>query len=98
MLPRAPWMTDNDIVVLEFFDQHADLALPPTVVWYNLQEYVNVSQSTIKRRMRELADYNLLEKDDDTRGYHILSEKGQQYLSGELDREDLQGSDTMEDA
>jgi DNA-binding PadR family transcriptional regulator len=39
--------------------------------------------------MRGLESSGLLEKVDEQRGYYRITNKGRQYLSGELDAEDL---------
>ncbi|WP_262488555.1 hypothetical protein [Halorubrum aquaticum] len=38
--------------------------------------------------MRELEDRDLLRKDDD--GYYELTERGQSYLSGDIDADELE--------
>ena len=90
-------MNEVDDAILEFLAQQGDeLTIPPTVVWYNLVEVhgmLSKSQETVARRMRKLPELGLLEKADETRGYYRITEKGQAYLAGELDAEDLEKPD-----
>ncbi|ELY80191.1 hypothetical protein C486_09305 [Natrinema gari JCM 14663] len=37
-----------------------------------------------------LVDHGLLERVDEDRGYYRITERGRQYLEGELDAEDLE--------
>jgi len=87
-------MNEIDDAVLEFFEaQDEGVALPPTVVWYNLHEKLGVidkSRDTVARRMRKLTKRGLLLKVSESRGYYCLTKKGRAYLSGDLDAEDLE--------
>jgi predicted transcriptional regulator len=86
-------MNEVDDAILEFFvEQSETIALPPTVVWYNLAEVNNVidkSSDTVARRMRKLPKRGLLKKVDEKRGYYQLTQKGRDYLVGDLDAEDV---------
>lgn len=94
MRPRVEGMNEVDDAVLEFFEaQDEGVALPPTVVWYNLHERleaIDKSRDTVARRMRKLTKRGLLEKVSEERGYYKTTDKGRHYLAGDLDAEDLQ--------
>jgi len=99
MRPRVPWMNEVDDSILEFFEdlevnKGIRVPLPPTAVWYNLVEelgVVNRSADTISRRMNTLAEQGLLEKVDENRGYYRITDKGLDYLHGDLDATELEG-------
>jgi len=83
-------MTGNDDTILEFFADH-EIALPPTGLEINLERAgVDISYSTIHRRLNELHDYGLLDKVDEKKGYYAISEMGRKYLAGELDASELE--------
>jgi Mn-dependent DtxR family transcriptional regulator len=50
-------------------------------------QYIHVSKSTISRRLNKLADYELLDRLPN--GVYRLTEKGENYLDGKLDAEQL---------
>ena len=84
-------MTMTDLVILEFLDDH-DLELSPKPLYRNLNRHGHdIGYSTIRGRLPELAENGLLEKDSD--GYYQLTDRGHDYLSGELDAADLEDID-----
>ena len=88
MRPIPGWMTMTDLVILEFLNDH-DLELSPKPLYRNLNRHGHdVGYSTIRGRLPELAEKNLLSKDTD--GYYEITDRGRAYLSGELDAEDLE--------
>lgn len=93
MRPRVEGMNEVDDAVLEFFEaQDEGVALPPTVVWYNLHDLLEVidkSRDTVARRMRKLTERGLLVKASEERGYYQITNKGRDYLAGSLDAADL---------
>lgn len=97
MRPRVEGMNEVDDAVLEFFEaQDEGVALPPTVVWYNLHDLLEVidkSRDTVARRMRKLTERRLLVKASEERGYYQITQKGRDYLSGKLDANDLRVDD-----
>lgn len=97
MRPRVPWMNEVDDAILEFFEEleSADfrVALPPTAVYVNVVEELKAldrSPNTISRRMKILDQMGLLERVDEERGYYRITDRGLQYLQGELDASDLE--------
>jgi DNA-binding MarR family transcriptional regulator len=91
-------MNELDDAILEFLEALNEpggepVALSPTPVWVNLakiRETTDKKQNTFSRRMNQLAQADLLRKVDDQRGYYVITEKGQQYLAGNLDAEALE--------
>ena len=62
-------------------------------VYMNLVEEMEVldkAPNTISRRMKKLAEMGLLKVTNEKRGYYQFTDKGKQYLAGELDAEDLE--------
>jgi hypothetical protein len=97
MRPRVPWMNETDDAILEFFEElegctEFRITLPPTAVWYNLVEVSSLldkAPNTVSRRMGRLDDIGLLELVDEDRAYYRFTDKGQEYLDGNLDADDL---------
>lgn len=92
-------MNEVDDAILEFFQDlevHKGhrVALPPTAVWYTVSVdlgMVDRSSDTFSDRMGNLADkYGLLERTDDKRGYYRITDRGLDYLSGDLDAGELE--------
>ncbi|APE95409.1 MarR family transcriptional regulator [Halodesulfurarchaeum formicicum] len=81
-------MTNADNMILEFFEENL-LALPPSVVSYHL----DFSRTHIRNRMRKLESEGLLNKVHEQRGYYEITQKGLDYLAGELKAEDLEFDD-----
>ncbi|SIS05669.1 winged helix-turn-helix domain-containing protein [Natronorubrum daqingense] len=83
-------MTGNDDSILEYLYEH-DVALPPTGLEINLhREGIGISYSTIHRRLQKLQDKDLVEKVNEEKGYYAITDKGQKYLEGNLDAEELE--------
>lgn len=101
MRPRIPGMNEVDDAILEFFDDVGEaggerVALPPSPVHRHLVEELGVvdrDASTFSRRMQNLAELGLLEATDGRSGYYRITDKGKEYLAGDLDAEDLETSD-----
>lgn len=90
MRRRPPWLGKYDEPILELLAE-SDVAAPPAVVAFNLEwrGIASPAYSTVKRRMRTLADHRLLDQVEPDRGYYAISDKGQDYLAGELDPDEL---------
>lgn len=90
MRPRVSWMTGNDDTILEYLHEK-DLALPPGALHFNLErEGVEIGYSTVRRRLKLLKTAELIENVADEGTYYVLTEKGRQYLTGELDASELE--------
>lgn len=86
-------MNEVDDAVLELFDRQDDgIWLSPALVHWNLTEVYEAtdkSKETVARRMRKLVKRSLLSRVDQ-RGYYKITDKGRDYLRGNLDVEDLE--------
>ncbi len=91
MRPRVSWMTKNDDPILEFLAE-CDIALSPRPLQYNLETRADVEMpySTINHRLKLLTEHGLVEKEYPAGGYYSITEKGRQYLRGELSKDDLE--------
>ena len=83
MRPRVEWMTRADDYILEFFED-TDIVATPHVVSAN----IDYSRQYVNRRIRKLAENGLLEKSGD--GLYRITERGRNYLAGDLDSDDLE--------
>lgn len=83
--PRAPdWMKlPADDRILEMLGE-SGWTLSPAVIAINS----GYSGDYIRDRLCALEQYDMVEREK--RGYYSIAERGQQYLDGELDREDLE--------
>jgi len=88
-------MSGPDDTILEFYAEK-DLTTTPKTVHYNLANrygFLDISYGHLKRRMRTLADHELLTKVDGMRGGYELTDKGRAYLAGELNAEELENDE-----
>lgn len=83
MKPRPPWIGKYDDPILEFYAD-TGAALPPAVVTFNLDwlDIATPAHSTVKRRIRTLAEHDFLNKVDKEAGYYAITDTGEQYLAG----------------
>jgi len=84
MRPVVPWMTKSDDAILELLEE-TDIALPPAAISFN----IDVSHPTVRRRLPKLLEHGLVRKADEDKGYYVITEKGRQYLAGDLDASSL---------
>lgn len=77
MRPRVDWMTQADERVLEFL-REKEIVASPSVIGAN----IDYTGEYISRRCRKLADAGLVQRADATN--YRITEKGEQYLDGEL--------------
>lgn len=90
MRPTPGWMSLNDLLILEFLHE-TDISLPPRPLYYNLNRRGHdIGYSTVRKRVKILESHDLLDLEDEDRGYYAVSEKGERYLAGELDADDLE--------
>ena len=82
---------ENDDPILEFLADR-DVALSPRDLQYNLETRADVDMpySTVNHRLGLLTDHSLIEKEDPEGGRYAITEKGRQYLAGELAKDDLE--------
>lgn len=90
MRPTPEWMSLKDILILEYMQEH-DLVLSPRLLHRNLvRQDHKIGYSTVRQRVKELEEHGLLEYDDEDSGHYVVSEKGREYLAGELSKDDLE--------
>jgi DNA-binding HxlR family transcriptional regulator len=82
-------MTKSDPIILELLEE-SNLDLPPSVISHNIE---GISYSSVKRRLPELQQHNLVEKVSEKRGYYRITERGSSYLAGEIRTEELETDD-----
>jgi predicted transcriptional regulator len=87
MRPVVSWMTKSDDAILELLLDTA-IALPPAVIAFNTV----VSHPTVRRRLPKLLEHGLVRKADEDKGYYEITEKGRQYLAGDLDASELENN------
>lgn len=92
MRKSSSWMTLWDDRLMEVIRKKGPSSAGELVD----HQYIHVSKSTISRRLNKLADYELLDRLPN--GVYRLTEKGESYLDGKLDAEQLnaQHSDSDE--
>jgi predicted transcriptional regulator len=76
-------MTKSDDEILMLLDS-ADIIVNPKVIAYN----TSISRQTVQRRLPILIENELVEKP--SRGMYEITDRGRDYLAGELDAEDLE--------
>ena len=81
-------MTRADDAILEFLlnEGNRPINANPAVVQAN----INYQISHVRNRLRELHSAGLVEYYDEDRGIYRITEKGRDYLSGDLNAEDLE--------
>ena len=87
MVERVSWFSPVDYEILLFFENH-DIEASAKVISANI-EY---DRQYVSKRLRELADESLLQKNDES-GLYELSEHGRDFLAGDLNASDLEGDD-----
>lgn len=82
-------MTKSDDAILELLED-CEISIPPRAIAFNIQ---NVSRPTVDRRLPKLEEAGLVKRYDDPQGYTEITDRGREYLAGELDAEDLENID-----
>jgi len=84
-------MTVNDDPILEFLADR-DVALTPRDLQYNLETRAGfeLGYSTINHRRNLLTEHGLIKKEDEDGGRYAITDKGRQYLAGELEKDELE--------
>ena len=83
-------MTIWDDRILEYIEEHGS-GSPKKL---SESGYVRVSPQHVSRRLRKLAEHNLLM--DLGNGVYAITEQGEQYLEGEIDAGELPDVDSEE--
>ncbi|MXR41018.1 transcriptional regulator [Halobaculum sp. WSA2] len=85
MRARADWMQyPSDDRILELLEE-SGLILSPSIMSANL----DLTRQHISSRLSELLDHDMVEKTDTGQGHYRITEKGEAYLVGELNEDDL---------
>lgn len=82
MRPRIEWMTRSDDRTLEFLHEK-EIVASAGVIAAN----IDYNPNYISRRCRRLADAELIQRIDSSN--YRLTDLGEQYLSGDLDPDEL---------
>lgn len=85
MRPVVQWMTKSDDAILELLDE-IEIAIPPKAISFALE---NVSKPTVDRRLPKLESAGLIKRYEKPRGYRQITEKGCEYLRGQLTTEEI---------
>jgi len=81
-------MTGSDDIILEFLGE-TEVALNKRGLEINLKEEgYDVSYSTIKRRLPKLEEAELIEIVYESGPWYRITERGQKFLTGEIDLRD----------
>lgn len=98
MRPRVPGMTEADDAILELLQELGTpggkrIALPPSPIWRHLVvelETIDKSPSTISRRLKTLSERKLVNVRKEDGAYYALSGKGDRYLTGDIEKSELE--------
>jgi repressor of nif and glnA expression len=99
MVVLAPWMVDEDRVILEFLASVTSsdwdrVGLPATVIHQNLR--INDSTDKIRRtiayRLDRLKDAGLVDTHTD-KAYFYLTESGKEFVNGEIGPDEIESPD-----
>lgn len=88
-MSRGPeWKNSATKPALRLLAEH-DLALSATGIYYNLEQTLQrpPSQSTVTRALKGLREVGLVEQPHGS--LYQITEKGRQYLAGELDANEI---------
>ncbi|WP_373567990.1 winged helix-turn-helix domain-containing protein [Haloarcula sp. H-GB4] len=80
MRKSGAWMTIWDDRIMEFLSENGAASVG------DITESVKVSNATVSRRCRKLADYALLRPIGN--GVYDITERGEKYLNGEINTYD----------
>ncbi|TYL37582.1 hypothetical protein CV102_16615 [Natronococcus pandeyae] len=85
--PRVDWMTRADDAILEFLlnEGNEPLVANPATVEANIDYKI----SHVRRRLRALQEGGLVDYYNKDRGLYQITDKGQNYLTGEINSDEL---------
>lgn len=84
MRPRVSWMTKADDAILELL-REAGIAANPATIAFNI-DYDN---RYVSQRCRVLAEHGLVERVHETKAMYKVTDLGERYLAGAVEKEDL---------
>jgi len=87
-VPLASWMTPADRVILERLrnEGNDELVLTPALI----AENTDYARTTVREHLATLLERKLVEYHDKERAIYRLSDKGRQYLRGEIDVDEVE--------
>lgn len=85
MRPRVSWMTRADDAILELLSE-AGIAANPSTIAFN----IDYDRRYVSQRCRILSDRGLVNRVHEGKAMYAIANLGEQYLSGEIDREVLE--------
>jgi len=88
---RATWMNKASIPILELLAE-SDLALPASTITHNLNRALTdaPSRATVFRAIEPLEEHGLIRPTGGDSTHYEVTEKGRQYLAGDLDASELE--------
>jgi len=86
--PRISWMTQADDRILEFLDNGGGKKLVATPGMIELN--IDFSKTHISNRLGVLREAELVEYFDEDRGAYRITQLGQDYLAGNINKENLE--------
>ena len=85
MRPRVSWMTRADDAILELLSE-AGIAANPSTIAFN----IDYDRRYVARRCRTLSEQGLVDRVHEGKAMYRIAELGEQYLTGDLSREELE--------
>ena len=85
MRPRVSWMTRADDAILELLSDAGIIANPATIAFN-----IDYDNRYVSQRCRELATHGLVERVHETKAMYRITDRGEAYLAGEIEAEDLE--------
>ncbi|WP_211250843.1 winged helix-turn-helix domain-containing protein [Haladaptatus cibarius] len=84
----ASWMTPVDRSILELLrnEEGQELVLTPGLI----AENTDWKRQTVREHVALLLEHELVEYHDESRAIYRLSDKGRQYLAGDLSADELE--------
>ena len=86
MVEHVEWMSPIDYEILIFFEKH-DIRVSPKVLAINI-EY---DRQYTSKRCQRLTEAGILERESE--GVYSLSDKGREFLKGDLDASELEDTE-----
>jgi len=89
--PRVSWMTNADDHLLEFLlnEGNREIIATPAVI----AENIDFNPGYVRQRVSKLLENELIEYHDEDRGMYKITDRGREYLAGDLDAEELEDTE-----
>lgn len=89
MLPRAEWMNGASVPILKLLEEVA-VPIPQASFIVTFKRRNGPSSSTIGRALGPLEKHGLIKSNEEYSSLYELTDRGREYLRGELDASDLE--------